>query len=555
MNRHDANNAIEAIALDTDRDELREACSSRWKSPLSPDDTLHLPLRLPKSYDNSREILGWVSRRWLYNIPRSLETRGYRPLGRVALVDHCPARARTSSIRKLQRLAALAGSTDAAGEARDATIRVVLLAGTGGGTGAGMAIDIANAVKSLAADSRTSSRSPRFLGLHVLREQQFVAARGRKYVFAAHRIESCDGPRQRKHWRRRRRKLNCSNRVKRHSIVSIGCRPHARTTGLRIRPMLSTPRPSTWRWKRTPDARAVLRSCRAVADAARAVARPIAHSQETGLRVAGRSKTQILSANWLPNWPTRSSGTGSPTTPVPIGSDWCAKSNKLPQRRRSDNGDRQLRSPPPRRGRSTTRRRWRSAADSRNIMSLEFASEVLRQIQRQLESRDDRGRPLILARDAKLIADTARAVVASLAGRVKHDSRDRSRFADSPMLRPLIAAASRRVLGHAGLRNLIRGNPSDSCPPGAVDELIQIECQALLEESLAQPDLAAAITALVDLDKATALDAGTRHHRSASMRQRPAHAAVRAEGRGAAGSGGKTAVGTAACGCRPRGRR
>ena len=30
-------------------------------------------------------------------------------------------------------------------------------------------------------------------------------------------------------------------------------------------------------------------------------------------------------------------------------------------------------------------------------MSLEFASEVLRQIQRQLESRDDRGRPLILA--------------------------------------------------------------------------------------------------------------------------------------------------------------
>ena len=52
------------------------------------DDTLHLPLKLPQSYDNSREILDWVSRRWLYNIPRSLETRGYRPLGRVALVDH-----------------------------------------------------------------------------------------------------------------------------------------------------------------------------------------------------------------------------------------------------------------------------------------------------------------------------------------------------------------------------------------------------------------------------------------------------------------------------------
>ena len=68
---------------------------------------MHLPLRLPKSYDNSREILGWVSRRWLYNIPRSLETRGYRPLGRVALVDHS-LRVLALVDQKLQRLAAVA---------------------------------------------------------------------------------------------------------------------------------------------------------------------------------------------------------------------------------------------------------------------------------------------------------------------------------------------------------------------------------------------------------------------------------------------------------------
>ena len=85
------NEAAAVIALDTDRDELREACSNRWKLPLASEDTLHLPLRLPKSYDDTREILGWVSRRWLYNIPRSLETRGYRPLGRVALVDNLAA--------------------------------------------------------------------------------------------------------------------------------------------------------------------------------------------------------------------------------------------------------------------------------------------------------------------------------------------------------------------------------------------------------------------------------------------------------------------------------
>ena len=100
------NDAIEAVALDTDRDELREACSGRWKSPLSPDDTLHMPLRLPKSYDDSPDIHGWVSRRWLYNIPRSLETRGYRPLGRVALVDHCQ-RVRDLIDKKLQQLGRL----------------------------------------------------------------------------------------------------------------------------------------------------------------------------------------------------------------------------------------------------------------------------------------------------------------------------------------------------------------------------------------------------------------------------------------------------------------
>ena len=48
-NSENANPASSAIALDTDRDELREACSARWKSPLSSDDVLNLPLRLPKS--------------------------------------------------------------------------------------------------------------------------------------------------------------------------------------------------------------------------------------------------------------------------------------------------------------------------------------------------------------------------------------------------------------------------------------------------------------------------------------------------------------------------
>ena len=48
-----------------------------------------MPLRRSQDYrEDSRKILEWLSRRWLFNIPRSLQTEGLRPLGRLALVDH-----------------------------------------------------------------------------------------------------------------------------------------------------------------------------------------------------------------------------------------------------------------------------------------------------------------------------------------------------------------------------------------------------------------------------------------------------------------------------------
>lgn len=137
--------ALEMIAIDTDRDELRDACSTKWSNPLPSADALCLPLRLPKEYrEQGRGSFEWLSHRWLYNIPRSLETRGYRPLGRLALVDRLDE-ALSLIDRKLKQLAAAAGDKDR----RESTaIRVVLLVGMGGGTGGGMAIDFANAARS-----------------------------------------------------------------------------------------------------------------------------------------------------------------------------------------------------------------------------------------------------------------------------------------------------------------------------------------------------------------------------------------------------------------------
>ena len=52
-------------------------------------ETLFLPLRKPEGYrSRQKHLLSWISRRWIYNVPRSQQTEGIRPLGRLALIDN-----------------------------------------------------------------------------------------------------------------------------------------------------------------------------------------------------------------------------------------------------------------------------------------------------------------------------------------------------------------------------------------------------------------------------------------------------------------------------------
>ena len=140
------NMGVEMLAIDTDREVLKDACSTNWSSPLALTDTLHLPLKLPQAYrEEGRTNLEWLSHRWLYNIPRSLETRGYRPLGRLALVDHID-KALHLIDQKLDRLKTIHPAD--ATQPEPIEFRVVLFVGMGGGTGGGMAIDLANLVRS-----------------------------------------------------------------------------------------------------------------------------------------------------------------------------------------------------------------------------------------------------------------------------------------------------------------------------------------------------------------------------------------------------------------------
>ncbi|WP_442510976.1 protein kinase domain-containing protein [Novipirellula sp. SH528] len=81
---------LHSLLIDTDEKTLGIARISNSTESLPPTEIVAIPLRSPNEYRQSLSIkrLGTVSRRWIYNVPRSLSTEGMRPLGRLALVDN-----------------------------------------------------------------------------------------------------------------------------------------------------------------------------------------------------------------------------------------------------------------------------------------------------------------------------------------------------------------------------------------------------------------------------------------------------------------------------------
>ncbi|HJQ81632.1 MAG TPA: hypothetical protein VJ828_16840, partial [Lacipirellulaceae bacterium] len=133
-------------------------------------------------------------------------------------------------------------------------------------------------------------------------------------------------------------------------------------------------------------------------------------------------------------------------------------------------------------------------------LSLQFTSDALEQIQRQLESRDERGRPAIIAREAKLIAEAAAAAVAEIVRRAANETGADRRFSSSSALHSLIATASQRVLRHA-IETIDLKQPERFLAADALDPLIEAECQRLLEESFNQPELGAALKGMLNVDQ------------------------------------------------------
>lgn len=143
---------FQMLLLDTDPHTLRSAEQGDPEDALNPDETLFLPLRKPADYRGaSDKILGWLSRRWLYNIPRSLRTEGLRPLGRLAYVDHAEQvqdRLRQVLADATSPAAKARSIETAGGKLRSETPRIFLISSISGGAGSGMLLDLGYAARS-----------------------------------------------------------------------------------------------------------------------------------------------------------------------------------------------------------------------------------------------------------------------------------------------------------------------------------------------------------------------------------------------------------------------
>ena len=113
-------------------------------------------MRQPSEYRNDlSHRLRWLSRRWIYNIPRSLQTQNLRPLGRVALVDHMDRVLEhvAQAIRAAVAPEALAASAEKTGlPFCQGSPRIFIVASITGGTGSGMVIDVGYVVRKILRD-------------------------------------------------------------------------------------------------------------------------------------------------------------------------------------------------------------------------------------------------------------------------------------------------------------------------------------------------------------------------------------------------------------------
>ena len=148
--------ALQVLVFDTDAETLKEVTDGDGQTSLNNDSAILLPLRQSADYRReSNSHLQWLSRRWIFNIPRSQQTQGFRPLGRLAFVDHMERVADRlgRAIRAAVDPEGLKASAEKTGLSFCAAPpRIFIVSSISGGTGSGMVLDVAYLVRKILRD-------------------------------------------------------------------------------------------------------------------------------------------------------------------------------------------------------------------------------------------------------------------------------------------------------------------------------------------------------------------------------------------------------------------
>lgn len=152
--------ALQFLLIDTDAASINRTLSAAHRGGLQEHETLATPIRPSWDYRKGNVSKApSISRRWIYNIPRSLQTEGLRALGRLALLDHSQ-----QILDRLRAVILAASDSEAVSATSEQTglnfqgndPRVLLVASIAGGTGGGMVLDLAYAVRQILAESGLS---------------------------------------------------------------------------------------------------------------------------------------------------------------------------------------------------------------------------------------------------------------------------------------------------------------------------------------------------------------------------------------------------------------
>lgn len=141
------------LGIDTDGKSLSKLTEDAEQAALPPSCAIQLPFYKPHEYrDAPPELFVPISRRWLYNIPRSLATEGVRPLAVLAFLDHY-ARLKKKLTGELRDLIAKYLKD----EEPQQPLRVYVLASLHGGTGSGLAAEIGGLIRRIMSELRFSN--------------------------------------------------------------------------------------------------------------------------------------------------------------------------------------------------------------------------------------------------------------------------------------------------------------------------------------------------------------------------------------------------------------